>query len=124
MQPSATSECTSTDALLLYLDNGCQVGVGNEQNIVITIDGVTEPPQLSTIAEAVLMLLNSRTPSNHWFLYPGWNPGTLVFVLERLFGLYGDDLEVNATFNNNFYLSAGLDKVGQKWTDLDRFWTG
>jgi hypothetical protein len=41
-----------------------------------------------------MMLLNSRQPPNHWFLYPGWNPGTLVFVLERLFGLYGDDQEV------------------------------
>uniref|UniRef100_A0A061SF93 HECT-type E3 ubiquitin transferase n=2 Tax=Tetraselmis sp. GSL018 TaxID=582737 RepID=A0A061SF93_9CHLO len=53
-----------------------------------------EPHQLTSIAEAVLMLLNSRVPSNNWFFYPGWNPGTLVFVLERLFGLFGDDHEI------------------------------
>lgn len=58
-----------------------------------------EPQQLTTIAEAVLMLLNSRTPASQWFLYPGWNPGTLVFVLERLFGLYSDDQEVPALTN-------------------------
>jgi len=53
-----------------------------------------EPHQLTSIAEAVLMLLNSRAPAHQWFLYPGWNPGTLVFVLERVFGLYRDDHEI------------------------------